>query len=430
LRGIGSSWVRRDLRKLVMQRPDHKRQWSAANGLADISGACEAHCRAKSSPCGPFGGRVCFQLDSKQMLTMGNIKLTRSIGGLLEHIGGSERSTRSNVEEIQRSRILGAMAEEVAIRGASSVTVARVIARAGVSRRLFYELFADIEDCFLAAFDWAVAQARTAAVEASAPENDWREGIRAGLASLLRFFDDQPLLAQLCIVHAAGGGPRVLEHRSRIMAELCEAIDRGRREGSGSRVPGPVVAEGVVGAVLAVLYTRLLAQGVDPERGDGDSGAEQPGLIGLHGELMSLIVLPYLGAGVAGRELRKPPPQPRAGAAPIDRLSPRRSAQEEPAARLTYRTVRVLRAIAELPAGSNREVAERAGIVDQGQISKILTRLEYQGLVVNRGAANPARGTPNSWWLTERGEELELELREHSSQSPPRNGSGSRRPAK
>ncbi len=85
---------------------------------------------------------------------------------------------------------------------------------------------------------------------------------------------------------------------------------------------------------------------------------------------------------------------------------------DEPGARLTYRTVRVLRAIAGLPGGSNREVSERAGVVDQGQISKILTRLEYQGLLVNRGGSGPARGTPNAWWLTARGEALELELRE------------------
>jgi DNA-binding MarR family transcriptional regulator len=114
--------------------------------------------------------------------------------------------------------------------------------------------------------------------------------------------------------------------------------------------------------------------------------------------------------------------------------------------------VRVLRAIGELPAGSNREVAERAGIVDQGQISKVLTRLEYQGLVVNRMGDSPARGTPNSWWLTERGEALERELRERpsgergsesqsgedgsearsgkrGSASQPGKGSGSRRPA-
>jgi AcrR family transcriptional regulator len=320
------------------------------------------------------------------------------------------------------------MAEEVAIRGASSATVARVIARAGVSRRLFYEMFGDIEDCFLATFDWAVDQARVLTVEAYAAERGWHEGIRAALAALLRFFDERPTLAQLCIVHAAGGGPRVLERRSRVIAELCEAVDLGRPTGSARRVPGPVVAEGVVGAVLAVLYTRLLARGPGSELG----GDEQP-LIEMHGELMSLVVLPYLGAAVAGRELHKPPPAPRTRSRTVEPLPPGRSTLEEPA-RLTYRTVRVLRAIAELPAGSNREVAERAGIVDQGQISKILTRLEYQGLVANRGGSSTTRGTPNSWWLTERGEALEVELRERplgegDPESRPGEGSSSRHPS-
>jgi AcrR family transcriptional regulator len=323
------------------------------------------------------------------------------------------------------------MAEEVAIRGASSVTVARVIARAGVSRRLFYELFADIEDCFLATFDWAIDQVRNIAVEAYTAEQGWREGIRAALAALLRFFDEQPLLAQLCVVHAAGGGPQVLEHRSRVMTELRDVVDLGRSESSGKRVPSPVVAEGVVGAVLAVLYTRLLARGAGPTAGYAEPGADERPLIEIHGELMSLIVLPYLGAAVAGRELHKPVPRSRLRR--VEQLPAGRSVLEEPA-RLTYRTVQVLRAIAELPAGSNREVAERAGIVDQGQISKILTRLEYQGLVLNRGGHGAARGTPNSWWLTERGEELERELREQPAgevraQPQPGKGSGSQRPA-
>jgi AcrR family transcriptional regulator/DNA-binding MarR family transcriptional regulator len=325
---------------------------------------------------------------------------------------------RPNVEEIQRSRILGAMAEEVAMRGASSVTVARVIARAGVSRRLFYELFADIEDCFLATFDWGVGQARVLAVDAYTAEQSWREGIRAGLSALLRFFDERPLIAQLCVVHAAGGGPRVMERRLRVAAELCEIVDRGRTQTSSGRVPPSVVAEGVVGAVLAVLYTRLLARGTGAagsrgESGRGEPSSERPPLIELHGELMSLIVLPYLGATIAGNELRRSAPSPRVAATAIAPELAGRSPRERPGARMTYRTVRVLTVIADLPGGSNREVAERAGIVDQGQISKLLTRLEYQGLIVNRDADSPARGTPNSWWLTESGEELERELREH-----------------
>ena len=343
------------------------------------------------------------------------------------------------------------MAEETAMRGAASVTVARVIARAGVSRRLFYELFVDIEDCFLATFAWSIEQARAVAAEAYEAQSTWRESIRSALAELLRFFDEQPLLAQLCIVHAAGGGSRVLELRSQTIAQLCEVVDRGRAEVSGSRVPGPVVAEGVVGAVIAVLYTRLLGERATGEErpGEGsrstgeelrfaDNGPRSAGegsrsageelrfagngprsageglrLIDLHGELMSLIVLPYLGASTARKELDRPPPPARDVKKPLAPLPATRPEPEQRGARLTYRTVRVLRAIAELPAGSNREVAERAGIVDQGQISKILTRLEYQGLVVNRGGSSAARGTPNAWWLTERGEELEQELDEH-----------------
>jgi len=302
------------------------------------------------------------------------------------------------------------MAEEVAIHGASSLTVALLIARARVSRRLFYEQFADIEDCFLASFDWGVGQSRAAVVEAVDAERNWREQIRSGLAALLRFFDQQSLLAQLCVVHAAGGGLRVVERRAQAMAELCEAVDRGRTETSSARAPGGMVAEGVVGAVVAVLYTRLLARGPGAAGGFAGPSEGESALIELHGELMNLIVLPYLGAAVAARELGRSAPPPTRSATPPPVQPVGAGGPEEPAARLTYRTVRVLRAIAELPAASNREVAERAGIVDQGQISKILTRLEYQGLVANRRGPSAARGTPNSWWLTDSGEALEHEV--------------------
>lgn len=321
------------------------------------------------------------------------------------------------------------MAEEVAIRGASSLTVARVIARARVSRRLFYEQFADIEDCFLASFDWGVLRARGAVVEAAGMGASWREQVRAGLAALLRFFDEEPQLAQLCVVHAAGGGPRVLERRSQVMAELCEAVDRGRTEAAGARAPARLVAEGVVGAVAAVLYTRLRARGA--AGAFAVPGESELALLELHGELMNLIVLPYLGAAVASRELSRVAPGRRRQSS-TEAPAMGRGMQESPATRLTYRTARVLKAIAELPAASNREVAERAGIVDQGQISKILTRLEFQGLIANRSGASAARGTPNSWWLTERGEALEREigqrpLGEPDSDRREHNGFGPRR---
>jgi DNA-binding IclR family transcriptional regulator len=77
--------------------------------------------------------------------------------------------------------------------------------------------------------------------------------------------------------------------------------------------------------------------------------------------------------------------------------------------RLTYRTARVLACIAERPGASNRGVAERAGVADPGQISKLLRRLERLGLAVNTGGGHQS-GEPNAWTLTQLGGQVTQRL--------------------
>jgi AcrR family transcriptional regulator len=300
------------------------------------------------------------------------------------------------VEETQRTKILEATASLVAERGVAALTLGDTIARAGVSRRVFHELFDDRDASLLAAFDLGVERAARRIAPAYAAQSRWRDAIRAGLAELLRFIDDEPALGRLCIVHSLSGGPALLRRRTEVQATLWEIIDRGRAEGAAGRnEPPPVVSEGVVGAVATVIQTRLLAQ-------DSEAPEERP-TIELFGSLMSLIALPYLGSGAARRELTRPAPAPRApGGAP----SGVSTEYEDLGVRLTYRTGRVLRAIAHYPGASNREVAERAGIVDQGQISKLLSRLEAAGVIANQSEGT-SRGAPNAWRLTEHGERVE-----------------------
>ncbi len=78
--------------------------------------------------------------------------------------------------------------------------------------------------------------------------------------------------------------------------------------------------------------------------------------------------------------------------------------------RLTYRTLAVLGIIASEPGLSNRHIAGRAGIVDQGQISRLLTRLCDRGLLENTGAGQPF-GAANAWRLTPKGERVERAIR-------------------
>jgi AcrR family transcriptional regulator len=296
-----------------------------------------------------------------------------------------------------KTTILEATAAIVAERGVGALTLTDTIARAGVTRRVFYECFDDREACLLVAFDLGVERASRRIAPAYAAQSRWRDGIRVALAELLRFLDDEPALGRLCIVHSLTGGTALLRRRGEVQAVLWEVVDRGRSEGMAIRTDPPaVVAEGVVGAVLAVIQTRLIAQ-------DSDPPDERP-TIELFGALMSLIVLPYLGGGAAKREMTRPAPAPRAGAGEGVAA---RSRYEDHGVRLTYRTGRVLQAIARYPGASNREVAERAGIVDQGQVSKLLARLESAAVIANLGEGT-SRGAPNAWHLTELGERVEL----------------------
>jgi hypothetical protein len=200
------------------------------------------------------------------------------------------------------------------------------------------------------------------------------------------------------VVEALAAGPLVLEHRARVLGVLIAAVDEGRGESRGD--PPPLTAEGVVGAVLAVIHARVLLRtsAAKPE------SAEEC-LSDLLGALMGMIVLPYLGAAAAARELERPIPAraPRTARRAGDAL-------EGLDMRLTYRTLRVLGTIAVHPGASNREVADGAGVADQGQVSKLLNRLASLGLIENGGGGH-LKGAPNAWRLTARGEEVENAIR-------------------
>jgi AcrR family transcriptional regulator/DNA-binding MarR family transcriptional regulator len=300
----------------------------------------------------------------------------------------------ASLADVQRRRILVAMARITCQTGLQSVTVARVIDDARVARRTFYDFFDDREDCLLAVFNDAIATADErvrSGVEESAP---WANRLRGALQALLEFFDEEPELARVCFIHAMAGGRAVLNRRREVLFDLAHLVDGGRAvRRSTSELP-PLTAEGVVGAVFSLIHARLLAP-------------EQTRLTNLLNPLMAIVVLPYLGAGAAERELsrvprdrqRLTPKRPRKSRDPLEGLQ----------MRLTYRTICVLGAISQFPAASNREIADAAGIKDQGQISKLLARLEGLGLALNTGPGQ-AEGTANAWTLTVRGSTLARSL--------------------
>ena len=207
--------------------------------------------------------------------------------------GSVGRARQTPMADLQRARILAAMAEVCSERGAANVTVAHVVARSGVSRRTFYELFEDREDCFLAALEQALAGVSDRVLPAYAGQDRWIERIRAGLLAGLEYLEEEPYMGRLLVVETLGAGGKALRRRQEVLTALIDVVDEGRLATKAYAELPRLTAEGVVGGVLSVLHARLL---------------EMPGppLRQLAGQLMSMIVLPYLGATSARRELSRP----------------------------------------------------------------------------------------------------------------------------
>jgi len=306
-----------------------------------------------------------------------------------------------HVAEVQRARLLSAAMVAVDELGYAHTTVSDITARAHVSRRTFYELFRDREDCLLAVLDSTVERVRGLFADAGLEGLSWRERVRGGLLAILGLFDSEPALGRVCVVHSAQAGPRILERREQIVGALTDTIDAGRGEGARGGDCPSLTAEGLVGATLSILHARL-------------SRHEGAPLSALASDLMGMIVLPYLGPAVARQERARPTPRvtrPAQREADAARHDDDHAAPigEDPLAgvtmRLTYRTVRVLETVAESPGASNRAVGSQAGIEDQGQTSKLLSRLERHGLLTNRSAGH-VKGEPNAWTLTPTGQRV------------------------
>jgi AcrR family transcriptional regulator len=327
------------------------------------------------------------------------------------------------VSELQRTRLLNAAFAVVSERGYEGMTVRNVSGRAGASSKTFYDLFSDREDCFLAAFDHAIDELAAVVLPAFAAESAWASRIRGGLAALLESLDEDLALSLLVFVEALAAGPRVLARRTQVSEALTLAVDEGRAGMKARRELPALTAEGVVGAVFSLIHARLQQR----------AGS----LTELLNPLMAIVVLPYRGHAAAARELADPTGQGHRAvsrsrdAAPTDMSA--KSGRRAPASRVsrrsrrtsglcadfrpTRRTQMVLDAVAELPGANNRQIADAAEIVDQGQISKLLSRLEGLGLLHNTGGH--IKGVPNAWALTPMGVQAQ-----HSISAPTTEGPG------
>lgn len=170
---------------------------------------------------------------------------------------GRHGLTREEVERSQRARLLNAAVAVAGAEGYAAMTVTAVIARANVSRKTFYEQFADREHCFLAAYRSVVERALAGVRAAYGSDAPWPERLEAALAWALDTLASHPLEARVAFVEVLTAGPRALELRDRAMRELTPLLTPGFDAApAGTAVPRSMPTA-IVGAWGELIGTRV-----------------------------------------------------------------------------------------------------------------------------------------------------------------------------
>jgi AcrR family transcriptional regulator len=199
---------------------------------------------------------------------------------------GRHGYSRDAVAESQRQRLLNGIVEAVVEHGYNATTIAQLIEAASVSRRTFYEHFADKEECFLAAYEMIVTHVRDSLLDVEQEEPSWPDRVRAELAVLLGIFAADPTVARFVLLESLAAGGSVAD-RHRTMLRCFAGLLRPESPADADAL-AEAREQALVGGISTLVVRRLKA-------GEADR------LATLLPDLHELVLTSYVGRGEAQR---------------------------------------------------------------------------------------------------------------------------------
>jgi AcrR family transcriptional regulator len=169
-------------------------------------------------------------------------------------------SIRSRAMLTQRERIVRAAAMVAAENGFGKLSIPAITGAAGVSNQTFYEHFSSGQDAFLEAID--ILGRRAAARIAAAVEvpESWAGAIIAGLAEMLSYLAEKPLVARLPFLEAISAGSEGLDRVWLLIDSLMALFNPSAVPAEVGALLPDVVVEAIAGGIYVVLQ-REVAEG-------------------------------------------------------------------------------------------------------------------------------------------------------------------------
>ncbi len=154
-----------------------------------------------------------------------------------------------------RALILTAISKLTVADGYETLTVPRIRAAAGVSRRAFDALYDGVDDCLLAALELRTGEALAKVVSAHSAGKTWIGGVYRGIAALCAHIALDEAFARLAFVDAFAPGPVAIQRRTQLVSTTAELL---RESAPPGQRPDPFMAEASVGAVWGVLHHQVV----------------------------------------------------------------------------------------------------------------------------------------------------------------------------
>jgi AcrR family transcriptional regulator len=188
--------------------------------------------------------------------------------------------------------LLAAVVRVTAAKGYEAMSVADILAEAGVGRESFYDLFDDKRDCVLAAHTVLIDHLEATVRAIYDEPGPWVDRVRRSLAAMLEWFATDPAAARVAVVELAAVGPESRERFQEIFERFSRILEEGRKGAAAPDPSRPHASELAIGAGLARVYEEVV-------RG---RTAELPNLLP---ELTYEVLVPFIGEEAARAEERR-----------------------------------------------------------------------------------------------------------------------------
>ena len=164
-----------------------------------------------------------------------------------------------------RARLLEGMARAVAAKGYADTTIADIVREASVSRRTFYENFADKAECLIALYEVASGNAIAVLRGAIDPRSDWQAQVEQAMGAYFGVLARNPVLLRTLFIDILGLGAPGLAARRRANQQLADLMLDVVNNRPGERLRKtplqPTMAMAVVGGI-----NEMVLQAIEQER--------------------------------------------------------------------------------------------------------------------------------------------------------------------